>query len=53
MAVSHQLPFGGQPLQRLALEDAVVAAEIIEDPAVEDEEAGADPALGSAAFPRN
>src|SRR5687767_324119 len=46
MAVGHQLALVGQPLQRLALQDRVVAVQVVEDLAVEDEEAGAGPGLG-------
>src|SRR6202047_548034 len=46
MAVGHELTFARQPLQRLTFEDALRPAEVIEHAAVEDEEAGADQAIG-------
>ena len=46
MAIGHELPFARQPLQRFTFEDALRPAEVIEHAAVEDEEAGADQAIG-------
>ena len=45
MAIGHELAFAREAFQGLALEDAVVAVEIVENAPVEDEEAGADPAV--------
>src|SRR6266403_3636901 len=46
MAISHELTFARQALQRLTFENALRPAEVIEHAAVEDEEAGADQAIG-------
>src|SRR6266446_1340942 len=45
MAISHELTFARQALQRLTFEDALGPTEVIENAAVEDEEAGADQAI--------
>ena len=50
VAIGHELAFARQAFQRFALEDALRAAEVIEDAAVEDEEAGADQAVGLGLF---
>src|SRR6266853_6089005 len=46
MAISHELTFARQALQSLTFEDALGPTEVIEHAAVEDEEAGADQAIG-------
>ena len=51
MAIGHQLAFGRQAFQRLAFENAFIAAiEIIEDAAIKDEKAGVDPAIEHGLF---
>src|ERR1700675_4894760 len=46
MAIGHELTFARQAFQRLAFENALRPAEVIEPAAIEDEEAGADQAIG-------
>ena len=50
VTIGHQLTFARQALQRFAFENALRAAEVIEHAAVEDEEAGADQAIGCRLF---
>src|SRR6266478_515313 len=50
MAISHELTFARQALQRLTFEDALGPTEVIENAAVEDEEAGADQAISLGLF---
>src|SRR5664279_3857660 len=46
MAIGHELTFTRQPLHRFTFENALGAAEVIQHAAIEDEEAGADQAVG-------
>src|SRR5215472_16690631 len=46
VAIRHELPLAREALERLAFEDALRAGEVVENAAVEDEEAGADQAVG-------
>ena len=51
MAIGHELIVGRQAFERLAFEDALIAAvEVIEDAAMEDEVAGVDPAVEHGLF---
>ena len=46
MPVNHELAVGRQPFQWFALENALIRIEVVENPGIENEEAGVGPPVG-------